>query len=559
MPSTKLTKLQLGLIVLFAVLLLLPSLKTGLIADDVWHALWMQDIEQNPAQSTASIKGLFSFASPDAAARQYLIERGGLPWWAADNLTVNFWRPLAELSHWDYRYLLDKPIWLHVHSLLWYIGLLLLLAAFYQRVLPKKSLVIYALLVVVTEPFHALSVTWLANRNIIMAGCFVLASLIFYHDYRQTAQRWRIFAALFSYLLALLCSEAATSALAILIAYALFLDKQPRRFSPAIGYFILSFVWFIAYKLMGYGASGDATMYVDPVGQPQAFISQFFQRIPIAFAMQLLVYPKLFPEIFTQTALVYIGLALFSLAVGVAAYFRHRLLAFCLTAFLICIVPLASALLHERNFIFVSIVLAPIVALLLDFLWQKKGVSFKTGYALLLGFKVILSSLLVVLAIAYFAFFINGQIQKTIQSLPDSVADQTVILLGTPILHSSFIYPTRKLQQQVVPDKLYSLFSEQKKYRAQRLDEQTWQFEFPEGMLSEGDYLLRDLMRQPFAKGQVFELSGLAMSVGQVDDKNNITVLTVTKQQTSEIIWLVWQDNRFQTMPLVIGEEIILP
>ena len=43
---------------------------------------------------------------------------------------------------------------------------------------------------------------------------------------------------------------------------------------------ILFLGWRATYKILGYGASGDALMYVDPMQRTFAFLMQFAERLP---------------------------------------------------------------------------------------------------------------------------------------------------------------------------------------------------------------------------------------------------------------------------------------
>src|SRR5690554_7436928 len=93
------TKLWISCIIAFAIILLLPSLNAGLIADDTWHALWVTGVEGNKARSAWSFFGLFSFINPATQVYQSLLNSAAIPWWTVADLKVNFWRPVAELSH----------------------------------------------------------------------------------------------------------------------------------------------------------------------------------------------------------------------------------------------------------------------------------------------------------------------------------------------------------------------------------------------------------------------------------------------------------------------------
>lgn len=531
---------------LAAVALLLPSLSAGLIADDWWHIIWVQGIETHPAPRSSSLFDLFSFVSAQQESREYLLERGGLPWWASESLTLNFWRPVAELSHWDYRIFGLNSMWLHAHSIAWFAAFLVVLNGFYRRLGLSKWLTIGALLVVASEPFHTITVTWLANRNIIIAAFFVFLSLNCFLDARENTNR--LLYALCFYVLALLSSEAATSLLAFLIAYLVCLDSRPfkERLLAFLPFLLLSLAWFLLYRCLAYGASGNAAMYVDPVAQPMVFIQQLFERIPVALNLQLLVLPKLFPEFWNQQLLKAVGLGILAACVLIAYLSRHRYWCFSLIAFVLALVPLASALLHERNFIFVSAALAPLVALLIQSFWTQKSYFLRSLAVFIVLYKMVLGALLCLLAIWYFAVHSNGEIKKTARSLPDSVANKHVLLLGAPVLHSSFIYPTRLVENKTLPLSLQNVLSDAERVELTAVNHHQWLLQAADGWLAEEDKLLRDWQREPFIIGQVFAFAEASLEVLAVNEQGNIVraLLTLPAEKVEQYALLCWEKNQ---------------
>lgn len=70
-------------------------------------------------------------------------------------------------------------------------------------------------------------------------------------------------------LTALLSAEAAVACGAYLLAYAFFLDRGSlkERLLSIVPRASVGALWSIAYRYLGYGASGS-THYIDPVGEP---------------------------------------------------------------------------------------------------------------------------------------------------------------------------------------------------------------------------------------------------------------------------------------------------
>ena len=118
--------LWLGLV---AVLISLPSLPYGLQADDYLFPAKLQ--QEMPAWSLFELE---TGALP--AAR----ERGDVVWWTSPQLHVNFFRPLASLSH-----ALDFSLWpgapwlMRLFNILLYGASVVLAAALYRRFAPSSA------------------------------------------------------------------------------------------------------------------------------------------------------------------------------------------------------------------------------------------------------------------------------------------------------------------------------------------------------------------------------------------------------------------------------------
>jgi len=63
-----------------------------------------------------------------------LLEEGVFGWWTAPDFRMSFWRPLSSLTH-----VLDHVLWprsfilAHVHSMAWFVALLVAVAMLYRR------------------------------------------------------------------------------------------------------------------------------------------------------------------------------------------------------------------------------------------------------------------------------------------------------------------------------------------------------------------------------------------------------------------------------------------
>lgn len=84
---------------ILAVLLTLPSLRVGLIADDYEHAAYMKKLPGViPIQD--STLDMFRFMDGDPQRIAEVMDYGFLPWWTYEKLKGAFWRPVTSMTHW---------------------------------------------------------------------------------------------------------------------------------------------------------------------------------------------------------------------------------------------------------------------------------------------------------------------------------------------------------------------------------------------------------------------------------------------------------------------------
>jgi hypothetical protein len=86
-------------------------------------------------------------------------------------------RPLTSLSHaLDYRAFPDVPAIMHAENIALY-GLIALLAAlFYRRIIADPHVAGIAGFLYAADDAHGFVVSWIANRNALLAAVFGLAS-----------------------------------------------------------------------------------------------------------------------------------------------------------------------------------------------------------------------------------------------------------------------------------------------------------------------------------------------------------------------------------------------
>jgi hypothetical protein len=275
--------------ILLALLLVSPALGVGPMGDDYMHMARVDRHVHAPGFAYAPFD-LFTFASGDPAQRAVLLEEGIFGWWMAPDFRMSFWRPLSALTH-----VLDHRLWprswalAHAQSMLWFAGLLALLAALYRRFL-EPWVAHLALLLYAVDDARAWVLGWVANRNALVAAALAFAALLVHDRVRRDGWRPGRWLAPALFAAALLGGEAALAVTGYLFAHALFLDSGPlrRRMARLWPYATLSVGWLIVYGALGYGTRGGG-MYLNPLNEPTLYLRALVERLPVLLTAQLVL------------------------------------------------------------------------------------------------------------------------------------------------------------------------------------------------------------------------------------------------------------------------------
>ena len=273
-------------IVLLGVLLLLPSLDTGLAADDYLHTV-MLDRPSPIAGFQRAPLDIFRFCDPRFAPA--LLEEGLFSWWDDPQTKVAFMRPFTALTHVIDHGLFRNVGWaLHLHSVLWSALLLFGVAALYREVIGDRLLRHVALALYALDDARGWLVSWVAARNAPIATAFSVWALTFHLRGRSDPSRALRAASLLAFALALLSGEGAIAIGGYLLAAALFLEQGPlpARFLRLWPHLLAVVVWRVFYKLYDFGVSGSS-VYIDPLHDPIAFLKVLLEHGPILLGSQV--------------------------------------------------------------------------------------------------------------------------------------------------------------------------------------------------------------------------------------------------------------------------------
>ncbi|SET87826.1 hypothetical protein SAMN05443572_103629 [Myxococcus fulvus] len=284
-PRSLLLALALGTLVS------LPSLRVGLLLDDLVHRLALSG--QVAALGDWGPLTLYEFVGGPRTDPQRLREAGLLPWWTSDTLSIRFFRPipsaLLSADEWLFG---EAPLPAHLHSLAWFLGLITVVGWLHRRLLPTPVAALATVLHAIAAA-HLFPVAWLAARHPLVSALLGLLALAAHLRAREDG--WtpgRVLAPL-ALALALLSGEAALSAVALVGAYELFgrRDTLRSRIRWLAPYVALVVAYLLFYATQGYGARGSGG-YLNPIAAPGDFLATLLQRVFILMGELVVATPS---------------------------------------------------------------------------------------------------------------------------------------------------------------------------------------------------------------------------------------------------------------------------
>ncbi len=275
--------------------LLLPSLWLGAVLDD--HQILI--LLSGAIDVDLAWGNLFAFIPADGPGKESLLAGGGLPWWTAEGLKMQFFRPFAS-----WHLALDQALfgrelmaW-HAHQILWAGAFVAAGAAVLRRSLPA-SLAGLAMLCWALDTSHGMPGAWLANRNALNAMLPATLGLWAHLRWREDGWGPGLPLSLLGYFVGLLGGETALGILAYVAAYELVGAKQrslPKLLpaaATAVGYLAL-------YKAMDLGTAASG-IYVDPIASPGRWLAELPRKLLIFAGADFGGFPAVLPALDPET------------------------------------------------------------------------------------------------------------------------------------------------------------------------------------------------------------------------------------------------------------------
>jgi hypothetical protein len=259
-----------------ALLIHIPGLRTPLLLDDFTQLAMIEGRYPSPPGPFQ----LYDFI--DDSNRAILVDRGVLPWWSHPKMVMRFLRPLSSALLWmDYRIAGDRPLWGHLHSLLWWAAACLAVHLLLRRLFSPRvawlGVVVFAL-----APCHSFPLSWLANREEIISTALGTAALVVYLRWREWKKPRDGLLCLTLFSLAALAGEYTLCFAGYVIAAEMVVrGESVSRRVMALGCFAVPMLAYVAvHHALHYGAFGIG-YYHDPLRDPGAYAGSAPRRLTV--------------------------------------------------------------------------------------------------------------------------------------------------------------------------------------------------------------------------------------------------------------------------------------
>ena len=463
---------------LAAIVVSVPAVGVSLLNDDLIHRAAMLDASQStPSLAQAGLtppgsgglgsvlRDLFVAVDPQKNLER-LRAYGALPWWTCEDYRVAFWRPVASFTHWlDYRLFPDSVALMHVHSILWFAAVVLVVTAMYRRLIATGWAAGLAGLFFLLDDSGYFPTMWVANRNLLLSLFFGVLAILSHDRWRR--QGWRPGAVVTPLCLmtSILSAEAGVATFAYLFAYEAALRRGlwRRRALALVPSVLVIVLWRLLYNLQGYGAYGGA-FYFDPGRDPVGYALAVLRRAPFLLAGQWTSVPADLYSFLPSATKTLMWLLLAGVTVLIPVILLpllrvSRQARFWLVGMYIAVLPFCATIPMSRSLLFVAIGGFGLVAeVLSDWLrradWVRElGRGRRVVYALVIVFIVAHLPLAVVsrASAARVATTLRERVATTAAlGVADCPADRDLVIVNAPN-PVSFLYEPYQLASDGEP------------------------------------------------------------------------------------------------------------
>jgi hypothetical protein len=562
-----------------ALVLVLPSLSQRFVLDDYLLGLFQRKQGVIDSLGTRSPVDFFTFTTGVASANHAMMDQGVLlPWWTDERHLNAFFRPLSSLTHFvDFSLWPQSPLLMHAHSIAWFAALLLVVAWLYRGLSSAPWLCGFAFLLFAFDDAHGATLSWLANRNSIIAATFAFLGLGFHHKYRS--QGWRAGAYLgpFTVAVALLAGESALAAFAYLFAYALCIERGSyvARFRSLWGFALVAVAWLCVYRTGPFGSVGSGA-YHDPVREPVAFIRALSYNLPVLLAAQFTA--PIADAAFWAAPEARMAIFAFSLvAVGVIFQVawpllrRDRISRFWATSTLLAGVPIAASLPGERLLLLMGVGGSALMAQLIASLCEEHKSRFSPSALR----KTVLFSLVLLHLVhaplllptrSHSMNLLGASIDRANRTIPISqaIADKTVVIINAPFdAMVSYLQVMREYSHQPRPAHFYWLSTASSSLRVTRVADRTFRITPREGFIYSPpeQHYRSDLTN--LSKGSRVRLTEMQVTIVETGSDGRPKTADFTFEsplESGRYLFLYWSTGAFAPFSIpAIGTTTLMP
>jgi hypothetical protein len=372
---------------------------------------------------------------------------------------------------------------MHAHSVVWFAILLAFVVALYRRVETSPLVLGGAALLYAIDDAHGPAVSWISNRNALIATAFGALAVTAHVAWRRDGRRWGAIVAPAALFFGFGAGEFVSGALAYVVAFALCLDRG-RPLSRALGLLpsaAVVVVWRVAHTAGGYGATGSGA-YLDPLRDPAAFLAALPEKVLVLVHGQLGVPPSdlafFGPPEDRPLLLALAGITLAAAVLVFAPIVKRDAVArFWALGALLATIPVSASFPSDRLLLFVGIGAAGLVARLLATLVDARVGPRPKGVRMMvaLGFAAIhLVVAPLLLPFRSAQMLVAGHASTESARVLDEVADlaeKTVIVVNAPIdILASYVQAERAWQGRPTAARFYWLASASSALEVRRPD-----------------------------------------------------------------------------------------
>jgi len=251
-----LNKSSVHIVILILVVLILyaHTLDSGFMFDDYAQQEMLKLIKNNKREMN-----MFNFITSPEEVRYYT-QMTAIPWWTSPKWSIKYFRPVATFSHLiDYSLWRSNPLPYHIHNVIWYSILVVLLYVFYRSFCNHGAMAFCGALVFALEPCHYMTVRWLASRNDIICATFLVLSFICYIRFCRNRRSFYSMLFILSYLIALLTKELAFLFPVFIFAYdwikyRRFKEMARYHWKVYLSLVMINSIYFVFYLAYDYGS-----------------------------------------------------------------------------------------------------------------------------------------------------------------------------------------------------------------------------------------------------------------------------------------------------------------